>query len=123
MAVQQANGMVHLSWWCILGVPMRGLSWYLQRLPWALDKTYLGSRHQALAEGRSNVLRGCTGYATNTMSGQEQEVGPFHSLKHINLRPHVADAVLWLSNVLHRLTWHTLRRYSMKWGPRAPWLQ
>ena len=78
MALLQANDMVHWKCWCILGVPMRGLSqlsWYLQRLPWAFDKTYLGSRLQALAEGRSNVLRGCAGYATNTMSGQEQEVG------------------------------------------------
>ena len=61
MALLQANDMVHWKCWCILGVPMRGLSqlsWYLQRLPWAFDKTYLGSRLQALAEGRSNVLRG-----------------------------------------------------------------
>ena len=98
------------SCWCILGVPMRGLSqlsWYLQRLPWALDKTYLGSRLQALAEDRSNVLRGCTGYATNTMSGQEQEVGPFHTLNDINFQPHCSKCNMVAVQCIDRLTCHT----------------
>lgn len=107
---------------------MRGLSqlsWYLQRLPWALDKTYLGSRLQALAEGRSNVLRGCTGYATNTMSGQEQEVGPVcPACEHVALPATcsvcgVVAVQLSCTGYLARL----LRRCCMKWGPPVPWPQ
>ena len=82
MQCTKPSPVVHPGCWTFLGVPMRGLfqlSWYLQRLPWALDKTYLGSRLQALAEGRSDILRGCSGYPTNVMSGQEQEVWPIPS--------------------------------------------
>ena len=99
---------------------MRGLSklsWYLQRLPWALDKTYLGSRLQAVAEGRSDVFRGCGGYTINTMSGQEQEVGPHDPARNGNaLQPNkmTGCSILAISIIALSIAYTPLRRCCMK---------
>lgn len=68
------------------------LSWRLQRLPWALDKNWVYRGLLSVTEGRPDLLlRNVhkyvmgSGYATNTVTEQQQEVGLASFLFHMEL--------------------------------------
>ena len=71
------------------------LSWRLQRLPWALDKNWVYRGLLSVTEGRPDLLlRNVhtyvmgSGYATNTVTEQQQEVGLASFLFHLELVNH-----------------------------------
>ena len=68
------------------------LSWRLQRLPWALDKNWVYRGLLSVTEGRPDLLMRNvhkyvmgSGYATNTVTEQHQEVGLASFLFHLEL--------------------------------------